>query len=182
LTNNNFQLSSKSDFYNIKNPVNFSPKLENMVEIERKFLVLQEKWKPGSEGIRIKQGYLSVDPERTIRIRQAGEKAFLTIKGKSVGISRIELEYEIPLADAEVLLKMCQKTVIEKTRYVENIGGFIWEVDVFEGLNSGLVLAEVELTSENQEFEIPVWAGEEVSGDYRYFNSWISKNPYSIWK
>jgi adenylate cyclase len=153
-----------------------------MVEIERKFLVLQDKWKPKSAGVKIKQGYLSVDPERTIRIRQAGEKAFLTVKGKSVGISRAEFEYEIPLPDAEILLKMCVENIIEKTRYVEKVGDFIWEIDVFEGQNSGLVLAEVELTSENQEFEIPVWAGEEVSGDYRYFNAWISKNPYSIWK
>ena len=152
-----------------------------MVEIERKFLVKTEKWKPLDKGTHIKQGYLSVDPERVVRVRVAGEKAFLTIKGKPAGIVRTELEYEIPKNEAEVLLKLCLEFPIEKTRYKERIGNIVWEIDVFEGENKGLVLAEVELANENQEIDLPDWVGEEVSIDSRYYNAWLSQNPYSKW-
>jgi len=152
-----------------------------MLEIERKFLVQRDKWQPNDSGKKIKQGYLLADAERTVRVRLAGAHAFLTIKGKSVGISRTELEYEIPIADAEILFQLCVDTYIEKTRYYERHGELTWEIDVFEGQNKGLVMAEVELKSEDQPVELPEWAGEEVSGDYRYFNGWLSKHPFSSW-
>lgn len=152
-----------------------------MVEIERKFLIEKKKWQPKGAGTLIRQGYLSIEPERVVRVRTAGENAFLTIKGKPKGITRTELEYEIPKREAEVLLNMCKDFIVEKSRYVEKIGENIWEIDVFNGDNKGLVLAEIELESENQKFELPNWLGEEVSYDKRYFNSWLSKNPYSGW-
>ncbi len=152
-----------------------------MIEIERKFVVSQGKWKPSSQGIKIIQGYLSVNLVSTIRIRIAGEKAFLTIKGKTVGIKRTELEYEIPEKEGYILLKMCQGGLVEKTRYKEKIGNLIWEVDVFEGLNKGLVIAEVELSDENEKVEIPEWVEKEVSDDKRFFNSYLSSKPFSTW-
>lgn len=152
-----------------------------MLEIERKFLVDQKKWKPTGESKKLKQGYLSVDPERTVRVRIVEDKAFLTIKGKSVGIKRTELEYAIPLNEAEVLMKMCLDIPIEKKRYLEVRGELIWEIDVFEGANKGLVLAEVELKHENQKVDLPDWITKEVSDDPRYFNSWMSQNPFSEW-
>lgn len=152
-----------------------------MQEIERKFLVDTNKWIPLDAGTELKQGYLSVDPERTVRVRIAGDKAYLTIKGKTKGISRTELEYEIPLGEAEILLAMCLEFVVEKTRYIEQLQGLVWEIDVFHGKNKGLVMAEVELVSENQDVEIPAWVQKEVSEDYRYFNSWLSQKPYSVW-
>ncbi len=153
-----------------------------MVEIERKFLVSKKQWSPSGEGVSIVQGYMSVDPERTVRVRIAGEKSFLTIKGKSVGIKRTEIEYEIPKDEGEILLGMCLSYPVEKKRFKEKHGGLTWEIDVFEGLNHGLVLAEVELSTENQEVQIPYWAEKEVSGDARYFNSYLSSEPYSRWK
>lgn len=152
-----------------------------MVEIERKFLINTELWKPTGMGTKIKQGYLSVDPERVVRVRIAGEKAFLTIKGKPVGIVRTELEYEIPKNEAEVLLKICLNFPLEKTRFNECIGNVVWEIDVFEGENKGLVVAEVELTDENQNVDLPEWIGDEVSSDFRYYNSWLSGNPFTKW-
>jgi adenylate cyclase len=152
-----------------------------MVEIERKFLINTELWKPTGTGTKIKQGYLSVDPERVVRVRIAGEKAFLTIKGKPAGIVRTELEYEIPQNEAEVLLKMCLNFPIEKTRFKERLGNLTWEIDVFERENNGLVVAEVELTDENQKVDLPEWIGEEVSSDFRYYNSWLSENPFTKW-
>lgn len=152
-----------------------------MFEIERKFLVDQKKWNPTGEGKKLKQGYLSVEPERTVRVRIVDEKAFLTIKGKSVGIKRTELEYSIPKNEAEVLMKMCLDFPIEKTRYLERKGELLWEIDVFEGANNGLFMAEVELKDENQKVDLPEWIEKEVSGDPRYFNSWMSQNPYSGW-
>lgn len=153
-----------------------------MIEIERKFLLKPGvDWKPETEGTTIKQGYLSIDPERVIRVRIAGSHAFLTIKGKVSGISRTEMEYEIPIPDAEVLLKLCLNSVVEKTRYKIDAGDLVWEVDVFEGDNKGLIMAEIELQNENQEFEKPAWIGEEVSFDKRYFNSYLSQTPYSKW-
>ena len=152
-----------------------------MYEIERKFLVKSKKWKPSDNGIKIIQGYLSDDPARTIRVRIADDKAFLTIKGKSEGIKRSELEYEIPVDDAQVLMRMVLNKPVEKTRYKQNYQGFTWEIDVFEGENRGLLLAEIELEYESQMFERPSWAEEEVSEKKQYYNSYLSKKPYCTW-
>jgi adenylate cyclase len=152
-----------------------------MVEIERKFLVDTVMWKPFGTGSEIRQGYLSIDPERVVRVRIAGEKAYLTVKGKPNGIVRTELEYGIPKNEAEILLKMCLDFAIEKTRYEERIENLTWEIDVFEGENKGLVVAEIELTDENEKIDLPAWIKEEVSSDSRYYNSWLSQNPFSMW-
>ncbi len=152
-----------------------------MYEIERKFLVDLRKWNPAGEGRKMKQGYLSIDPERTVRVRIAGDEAFLTIKGKPAGIKRTELEYKIPTNEAEILMKMCLDFQVEKTRYYEKRDDIIWEIDLFEGENKGLVLAEVELKHEHQHVDLPDWIEKEVSGDFRYFNSWLSQNPFSKW-
>jgi adenylate cyclase len=152
-----------------------------MLEIERKYLVDPAKWTPSANGEKIQQGYLSVDKSRVVRVRTKGEKAFLTIKGKMTGISRTELEYEIPVNDALVLLGMCLDHPIEKTRYTEKHAGHNWEIDFFDGENSGLLLAEIELESEEQEFELPEWTLEEVTHDLRYYNSYLSKHPFSKW-
>ncbi|MFT4177023.1 MAG: CYTH domain-containing protein [Luteolibacter sp.] len=152
------------------------------IEIERKFLVKGESWQEGEPGVRFSQGYLASDPDRTVRVRLAGERAWLTIKGRSEGIRRAEFEYEIPVEEAAELLELCLPTVIDKTRYRREIGDFVWEIDVFHGENEGLVLAEVELPDEHTDFELPKWAGAEVSDDPRYFNSMLSRNPYREWK
>ena len=152
-----------------------------MIEIERKFLVSEKNWNPSKKGTILKQGYLAVDRERTVRIRVSEQKAFLTIKGKTVGIKRAEFEYEIPKNEGEQLLKMCVNSIVEKTRYIEKIGDLVWEIDVFEGENKGLVLAEVELEDENQEIEIPEWVEKEVSDDSRFYNSCLSSKPFSTW-
>ena len=152
-----------------------------MFEIERKFLVNTELWQPQSDGLEIKQGYLSTDKERVVRVRTKGNKAFLTIKGKSQGISRVELEYEIPVKEAKVLLQLSKNHPIEKTRFVEQHNGKTWEIDIFENENEGLVLAEVELESENEEINLPTWVTKEVSEDHRYFNAWLSENPFCEW-
>ena len=152
-----------------------------MFEIERKFLVNTELWQPQSEGLEIKQGYLSTDKERVVRVSTKGNKAFLTIKGKSQGISRVELEYEIPVKEARVLLQLSKNHPIEKTRFVEQHNGKTWEIDIFENENEGLVLAEVELESENEAINLPAWVTKEVSEDHRYFNAWLSENPFSQW-
>lgn len=152
-----------------------------MLEIERKFIVDKKKWNPKGAGKSISQGYLSVDSERTVRVRISGDEAFLTIKGKSSGISRTELEYKVPVEEAKVLMTMCLDFIVEKTRYTDKIGSLIWEIDVFKGENEGLVLAEVELESENQHVDLPDWIEKEVSDDYRFFNSWLSQNPFSGW-
>ncbi len=155
--------------------------MNNMIEIERKFLVNQKIWKPKGTGKKLIQGYLSVDEERTVRVRIAGQDAFLTIKGKSEGIKRTEIEYKIPLNEAEVLLKMCLDFPIEKMRYFEKRKELLWEIDVFEGANKGMIVAEVELEDENQQVDFPEWIEKEVSNDIRYFNSWLSQHPYSTW-
>ena len=152
-----------------------------MQEIERKFLVDTNKWSPQGKGIAIRQGYISDDPDRTVRVRIAGEKSFLTIKGKSTGIARTEFEYEIPLEDAEFLMTLVLNKTIQKTRYKEFVNGQEWEIDVFEGQNAGLVMAEIELESESQKFILPEWADIEVSGDKHYFNLYLSKKPYNTW-
>lgn len=151
------------------------------VEIERKFLVIGNDWRQ-TEGVRYLQGYLSRDKERTVRVRLAGDKAFLTIKSVTTGISRNEFEYEIPVADAEELLKLCDGPVIEKVRNTILFGGRVWQVDEFRGANEGLVVAEVELEKEDQPFDRPPWLGKEVSGDPRYFNSNLAVNPYCNWR
>ena len=150
-------------------------------EIERKFLV-KDSWQPQSAGIKIAQGYLSTVPERTVRVRIKGEKGYLTIKGKNVGVSRAEYEYEIPRQDAEEMLQLAEQPILVKTRYLEQQGEFTWEVDVFSGENQGLVVAEIELPAEDAEFSRPAWLGQEVSGDVRYYNANLIKCPFSLWK
>lgn len=150
-------------------------------EIERKFLLADDSWHDGSPGVRIAQGYLSQDPERTVRVRIAGESAWLTIKGRSEGITRAEFEYEIPLDEAKALLELCLPSVIDKTRHRIPFGGHEWEIDIFHGENEGLVVAEVELEDEAVSPEIPSWIGVEVSSDARYFNSCLAVTPYAKW-
>jgi CYTH domain-containing protein len=150
-------------------------------EIERKFLVREGPWREaGAKTYR--QGYLSTVKERTVRVRTINDKGYLTIKGISVGASRLEFEYEIPVEDAEELLdSLCEKPLIEKSRHKLDHGGLTWEVDVFFGENEGLIVAEVELQSENQVFERPDWVAEEVTSDPRYYNANLIKNPYGNW-
>ncbi|MFI5230406.1 MAG: CYTH domain-containing protein [Gemmatimonadales bacterium] len=155
-------------------------------EIERKFLVRRDRWRPngtaGTGGTRYRQGYLSTDPARVVRVRTAGDAAFLTVKGTTVGTSRAEYEYRIPLEDADEMLdQLCLHPLIEKTRYREAFGGRPWEIDVFEGTNDGLVVAEIELSSAQSQFEEPPWLGAEVSGDPRYFNSNLVRAPFTSW-
>lgn len=156
-----------------------------MIEIERKFLVLSEVFK--QEAIseeRIVQGFLNTHPERTVRIRLAGDFGYLTIKGKTIdsGTTRFEWEKEISKEDAENLLKLCETGIIEKKRYKIPVGNHIFEVDEFLGNNLGLVVAEIELNGKNESFQRPEWLGQEVTGDIKYYNSQLSKNPYSQWK
>lgn len=150
------------------------------VEIERKFLVQGEGWRQGA-GQRLVQGYLNRDKARTVRVRMAGEQAFLTIKGVSRGATRAEFEYPIPVADAQALLALCEGPLVDKTRYRIPLGDVVWEVDVFAGENTGLVVAEVELPSEEAAFERPDWLGAEVTQDPRYFNSNLASHPYARW-
>jgi adenylate cyclase len=149
-------------------------------EIERKFLVLGDDWRT-DQGVRVRQGYLNRDKERTVRVRIAGEKAFLTIKGINTGATCAEFEYEIPAVDAGQLLKLCDGPLIEKTRHTIAYAGMTWEIDEFHGANEGLVVAEVELEAVEQTFVRPAWLGPEVTSDTRYFNSNLAVRPYSIW-
>lgn len=152
------------------------------IEIEKKFLLTGDAWKALAKGTAYRQGYLSSVKERTVRVRTIDASGFLTIKGVSVGATRMEYEYDIPLEDAKILLdELCEKPIIEKNRYKIEFGGFIWEVDEFFGENEGLVVAEIELESEDQVFEKPEWVGEEVTGDPRYYNSNLIKDPYTSW-
>ncbi|MBL9017742.1 MAG: CYTH domain-containing protein [Myxococcales bacterium] len=150
-------------------------------EIERKFLVDTTRWTPRDAGTVFRQGYLSSHRERTVRVRLEGERAKLTIKGPTRGVTRLEVEYDIPPEDAERLLELCEQPLIEKTRYVEDHGGLRWEIDVFQGANAGLVVAEVELASEDQPVIKPAWATDEVSDDPRYYNANLIHHPYSAW-
>jgi len=151
-------------------------------EIERKFLVVGESWREQAAGIAYRQGFLSIDPERIVRVRVAGARGSVTIKGKSVGPRRAEFEYEIPLGDAqEILEALCRKPLIEKVRYTLVAGAHTWEIDVFEGDNAGLVVAEIELAHEDEAFDRPNWLGDEVTGDPRYFNSNLVTKPYCAW-
>ncbi|MHB2150750.1 CYTH domain-containing protein [Calditrichota bacterium LG25] len=154
-------------------------------EIERKFLVKDDSFKRQAfKSTRIIQGYLSSVPERTVRVRIKGEKGYLTVKGigNASGASRFEWEMEIPKEDAENLLKICEPGVIDKTRYLVKNGDLTFEVDEFYGENEGLVIAEIELKSEDQAFEKPAWLGREVTGDTRFYNSMLMKNPFKNWK
>ena len=156
-----------------------------MIEIERKFLVRSESFKKEAFAQnRIAQGYLSSVPERTVRVRIKENKGFLTIKGASneMGLSRFEWEKEIPVEEVAALLKLCEKGVIDKTRFEVKKGNHIFEVDEFHGENEGLIIAEVELKSENEPFEKPNWLGKEVTNDSRYYNSYLSKNPFTNWQ
>ena len=153
------------------------------IEIERKYLVTSDAWRESAEeGIRYVQGYMPTENGTTLRIRIAGPAAYLTIKGRRTGISREEFEYPIPLADAEELLKLCRQPYIDKHRYIVNYAGDRWEVDVFAGLNEGLVMAELEIPSEDYSFEIPEWVGDDVSTEFRYTNVQLSLNPFTEWE
>ena len=152
------------------------------IEIERKFLVLGQRWRTLGQGVSLRQGYLSSHPDRVVRVRIEGEAAMLTIKGRSVGASRGEWEYPIPVADAEQFLaSLCEQPLIEKKRYRIQNEGVLWEVDEFFGANAGLVVAEIELASEDQAFARPDWLGAEVTDDVRYFNANLIRHPFCEW-
>jgi adenylate cyclase len=149
-------------------------------EIERKFLV-DPSWRPTGRAVRVRQGYLSMDPKRVVRVRAAGRSGFITIKGKGRGISRPEFEYRIPLRDAEQLLRLCTGSIVSKRRYKVRHAGRVWEIDRFEGANRGLVIAEIELSHARESFEKPAWVGKEVSDDDRYVNARLASEPFSEW-
>lgn len=156
-----------------------------MIEIERKFLVTSDAYKTEAyKQSRIVQGFLNTHKERTVRVRIQGDTGFLTIKGASSanGLSRFEWEKELLVTECEALLKLCEKSIIEKIRYEINFGNHIFEVDEFFGDNKGLVIAEIELSDETETFEKPTWLGKEVTGDIRYYNSQLSKQPYIAWQ
>lgn len=151
-------------------------------EIERKYLVVGDGWRAGARPIVIRQGYLYNGTTHVVRVRTYGERAYLTIKGEAVGISRLEYEYEIPTADATVMLDtLCRRPLIEKTRFAVDVDGLEWVVDVFAGDNDGLVFAEVELDSEDQDIALPPWIGEEVTDDPKYLNANLNERPFSTW-
>jgi adenylate cyclase len=152
-------------------------------EIERKFLVKGEFKNLASKETRIVQGYLSSVPERTVRVRIKGDKGFITIKGigSASGATRYEWEKEIPTSEVEELLKICEPGVIDKTRYLVKVGNHTFEVDEFYGENQGLTVAEIELNSESEDFVKPEWLGDEVTGDTKYYNSMLMKNPFTKW-
>ena len=150
-------------------------------EIERKFLVAGDSWRRAA-GVELRQGYLIGGKKSTVRVRILGERGFLTVKGPTVGATRLEYEYEIPLSHAEEMLaELCEKPLIEKTRYRVPSGGLVIEVDEFLGENRGLIVAEIELESECQPFRKPDWLGEEVTGDPRYYNSNLTRHPFKEW-
>jgi adenylate cyclase len=151
------------------------------IEIERKFLLKNKLWKKDIEGTYYIQGYLSKGDKSTVRVRIAGDQAFLTVKGKTSGISRKEFEYTIPCPDAVELLKLSKTPLVEKMRYIVIYEGSKWEIDEFLGKNEGLTIAEIELNSENQHFVKPDWLGEEVTGQKRYYNSHLALNPFCEW-
>ena len=152
------------------------------LEIERKFLLTNDRWRGQAAPVHYRQGYLHASRECTVRVRIAGSMAYLTVKGKTRGASRTEYEYPIPLEDARAMLdELCPQPQIEKLRYTIPHQGFIWEVDEFLGLNQGLILAEIELSEEGQTFPKPEWIGQEVTGDSRYYNAALCQAPYSTW-
>ncbi len=152
------------------------------VEIERKFLVCGDQWKTLGQGVLLRQGYLSSAPERIVRVRIEGDSAMLTIKGPTSGATRAEWEYPLPMGDAQTILdSLCERPIIEKRRYRIPYQGRMWEVDEFLGENAGLVVAEIELETEQQAFIKPDWIGEEVTHDARYFNANLLRHPYAKW-
>lgn len=151
------------------------------IEIERKFLVTDCSWKNGT-GSTLRQGYLSRDPQRIVRVRLTDTAAWLTIKGVTTGTTRLEFEYPIPCPDAAEMLALCDGPLLEKTRYRVEHRGHGWDVDEFHGENDGLIVAEVELKSETEHVELPPWIGLEVTNDPRYFNSSLTRTPYRDWK
>lgn len=152
------------------------------IEIERKFLVNGDQWRSLASGITYRQGYICTKKEGVVRVRIVGDRGYLTIKGLSIGNSRAEFEYPIPVSDAQTMLEtMCERPLIEKSRYIIKHGELIWEVDEFFGENAGLIIAEVELSTEYQVIELPEWVGIEVSHDARYFNANLIKYPFSKW-
>jgi adenylate cyclase len=152
-------------------------------EIERKYLVHRAAWRPSAPGVLYRQGYLTSSAERSVRVRIAGDRAFLTVKGAQRGVTRLEFEYPVPLDDAASMLEqLCDHALIEKTRYREEYAGHTWEIDEFHGDNAGLLIAEIELASENEPFDLPPWAARDVSDDPRYLNSNLWLNPYKNWK
>ncbi|MEP4053382.1 MAG: CYTH domain-containing protein [Litorimonas sp.] len=151
------------------------------IEIERKFLVTSDVWRRGTPTLFV-QGYLNADKHRTVRVRIAGLDAMITIKGITAGISRSEYEYSIPLEDAQEMLKLCEGPIIEKHRWLYPVGDLIWEIDEFFGLNTGLVVAEIELDHEDQSIDLPDWIGQEVTDDARYYNSSLSRVPFTTWE
>ncbi len=154
------------------------------VEIEHKFLVTTNAWRAHVlRQASFRQGYLSTAPARSVRVRATDQRAFLTIKGRSVGATRAEYEYDIPLADAlEILQNLCEQPIIIKTRHYLQFAGNEWVVDEFFMENAGLVLAEIELTTESQSFAVPDWAGADVTADLRYTNASLSRHPYAAWR
>lgn len=151
------------------------------IEIERKFLVSSDAWREGQPGTAISQGYLSKDPERSVRVRIKGEAGFLTVKGGTAGIARAEYEYAVPLENARELLRLCVPPLLEKVRYERWYEGRCWEIDEFGGLNAGLIVAEVELPDVSADLVLPPWAGKEVSDDPRYFNLALVGHPWFEW-
>ena len=153
------------------------------VEIERKFLVSDDSWRSQADaGDRYRQGYLAHDPQRSVRVRIAGERAWLNIKSATSPVRRLEYEYLIPLGDAQEMLETLRVyDCVDKTRYLVKHGKHVWEVDVFEGANAGLIVAEIELDDEDEAFEKPDWLGREVSDDPRYYNMNLAKQPYTTW-
>jgi CYTH domain-containing protein len=154
------------------------------LEIERKFLIVSDAWRGQVEGApkRLSQGYLCSDAAKSVRVRIAGDRATLTVKGSREGISRLELQYDIPVRDAEFMLALCERPLIDKTRYIVRHDGMKWEVDIFHAENDGLMVAEVELEREDQPVNLPEWVGQEVSHEARYYNSCLARVPYSTWK
>ena len=152
-------------------------------EIERKFLVSGDYKSKSFNAYPIKQGYLSLSGVSVVRVRVKGDKAYITVKSSVITgtIKRNEWEYEIPVNDAEEMLKLCEEGLIDKTRYLVKVGNHVFEVDEFYGENEGLLIAEVELESEDEQFEKPEWLGEEVTGNVRYYNSFLSMHPYKMW-
>lgn len=154
------------------------------VEIEHKFLLANNDWrKQVSYSVKYKQGYLSAVATSSIRVRVSNDKAWLNIKSATIGTHRHEYEYEIPLSDAqEIITNLCRKPIIEKTRHIVINDNNTWEIDEFEGDNSGLIVAEIELLEVGADFSIPAWLGEEVTSDHRYYNNNLASHPYSVWR
>ena len=150
------------------------------VEIERKFLVIGDAWR-SAPSLLIRQGYLNRDPQRTVRVRTSDDQAWVTVKGLTRGATRAEFEYPIPVGDAESLLELCEKPILEKRRYMIRHGSQIWEVDEFLGDNAGLVVAEAEVEHEGTDLELPPWIGDEVTSEPRYYNSSLSIKPFKDW-